>query len=106
MREPVALNYGDIKWNPKRFENIKAFINKYDCDGIKYQWKIDEWKTFENNNPTIALNVLYFNEMEICPAYIPKINSNCEKEIILLMIPNEEKEGWHYLAVKNCLHYW
>ena len=28
-----------------------------------------------------------------------KLNSNCEKEIILLMISNEEKEGWHYLTV-------
>ena len=24
---------------------------------------------------------------------IPQINLNCEKQIILLMIPNEEKEG-------------
>ena len=38
--------------------------------------------------------------MAICPAYMSKINSNCEKEVILLMIPNKEKEGWHYLAVK------
>ena len=36
-----------------------------------------------------------------CPAYISKINSNCEKQTILLIIPNEEKEGWYYLAVKN-----
>ena len=26
---------------------------------------------------------------------------NCEKQIILLMIPNEEKEGWYYLLVKK-----
>ena len=26
------------------------------------------------------------------PAYISKINLNCEKQIILLMIPNEEKK--------------
>ena len=26
-------------------------------------------------------------------------NSNCEKQVILLMTPNEEE--WHYLAVKN-----
>ena len=39
--------------------------------------------------------------MKICPAYIAKINSNCEKQKILSMTPNEEKEGWHYLAVKN-----
>ena len=38
---------------------------------------------------------------EICPAYISKINSICEKQIIILMIPNVENEGWHYLAVKT-----
>ena len=51
---------------------------------------------------TVALNILYIKEKEICLAYISKINSNCEKQIILLIIPNEEKEGlWHYLAVKK-----
>ena len=30
--------------------------------------------------------------MEVCPDYI--INSNCGKQIILLMIPIEENEGW------------
>ena len=30
-----------------------------------------------------------------------KNNSNCEKQIIVLMIPSEEKEGWHYLEVKK-----
>ena len=30
---------------------------------------------------------------EICAAYISKINSNCEKQIILLKISNKEKEG-------------
>ena len=39
--------------------------------------------------------------MKICPTYISKIHSNCEKRIILLMIPNEEKPGWHYLAIKK-----
>ena len=54
----------------------------------------------------IALNILYIKEKEVCPAYISKINLNWKKQIILLMIPNEEKEGWHYLAVKkNYLHY-
>ena len=28
-------------------------------------------------------------------------NITHEKQIILLMIPNKEKEGWHYLAVKK-----
>ena len=67
---------------------------------ISYPSKIDNWKTLAKNNLTIALNISYVKEKEICPAYISKINSNYEKKI-LLMIPNKEKEGWHYLAVKN-----
>ena len=43
------------------------------------------------NYPSIALNILYIKEKEICTAYISKINWNCEKQIILLMIPNKEK---------------
>ena len=37
--------------------------------------------------------------------YLNKNNSNCEKQIILLMIQNEEKESWHYLAIQKNLHY-
>ena len=32
---------------------------------------------------------------------MPKINLNSEKQIILLMILNEEKEGLHYLPAKK-----
>ena len=66
-----------------------------------YPSKIDDWKTFEKNNPTTVLNILFIKEKDICPAYISEINSNGEKQIILLMIPNEEKEGWHYHVVKK-----
>ena len=45
------------------------------------------------NNPTIALDILYIKEKEILPAYISKHNSTREKQIILLKIPNQEKEG-------------
>ena len=43
--------------------------------GITYPTKINDWKAFEKNNPTIALNILYIKEKEICPAYISKHNS-------------------------------
>ena len=56
---------------------------------------------------TIALNILRTEEKVLCPAYISKIYSNCEIQIALLMILNEEK-GWHYLAVKKiiCIITW
>ena len=89
----VALNYEEIKCDPERVSNIKPFVNKYNSEGINYPSKIDDWKKFEKNNPTIALHILYIKEKEILPAYISKHNSTREKQIILLMISNEEKEG-------------
>ena len=83
-------------------ESKKSFNWK----GIDYPSKMDDWKTFEKNNPTFALNILYIKEKEMLSAYISKHNSTRERQIILLTIPNEEKEGWHYLAVKNYLHYY
>ena len=100
----VALNYEEIESHPERVSNIKPFINKYNSKGINYPSKIDDWKTFEKNNPTIVFIIVYIKEKEISPAYISKINSNCEKQIILLMIPNEEKEGWCYLAVNKTVY--
>ena len=83
-------------------ESEKSFNLK----GIDYPSKMDDWKTFEKNNPTFALNILYIKEKEMLSAYISKHNSTRERQIILLTIPNEEKEGRHYLAVKNYLHYY
>ena len=86
---------------PEKVSNIKPFINKYKWKEIDYPSKIDDWKIFDKNNLTIALNILFIKEKEICLTYISRINSNCEKQIILSIIPNEEKEWWHYLAVKK-----
>ena len=48
---------------------------------------------------TIALNVLYAKKEKIYHAYVLKHNSNCEKQVIFLMISKGEKG--HYLAVKK-----
>ena len=86
----VTLNYEEIKY---RVSNIKPFINKLGRN--KLSQKIDDWKRFEKNKPTIAFNILYTKEKEILPAYISKHNLTCKKQIILLIIPNEEKAGWN-----------
>ena len=64
--------------------------------GVNYSSKTDDWKTFEKNNLAIALNILYIKEKDIYPSSISKHNR--EKKIILLIIPNKEKEEWHYLV--------
>ena len=45
--------------------------------------------------------MLYNKQKETLPAYFSNNKLTREKTIILLMIPNEEKEGWHYLPVKK-----
>ena len=50
---------------------------------------------------TIVPNILYIEEKQILPVYISNHNFSREKWIILLIIQNEEKEGWHYLAIKK-----
>ena len=80
-----------VESHPERISNIKPFINKYNWKGINYSSKIDDWKTLKKNNPTVALNIFYTKEKETFRAYISKINSNFEKQILLLMNPNEEK---------------
>ena len=44
---------------------------------------------------------MYTKEKEILPAYISKQTLTTEKQIVSLMISNEEKEVWHYLAVEK-----
>ena len=55
----VALNCEKNKWNPEKFSNIKPFINRYKWKMTNYPSKIDDLKTFEKNNTTIALTILY-----------------------------------------------
>ena len=50
-------------------------------------------------NLRIVLMFCMLKKKKVRPAYVSKHNSNCEKQIILLMITNGEV--WHYLAVKK-----
>ena len=70
---------------------IKTFINKYNWNERNFQSEKDDCKEFEKNNVTILLNLLYAKKEKIYPAYFSKHNSNLEKQVILLMIPNGEK---------------
>ena len=85
--------------NPQRISKIKPFIEQYNWKDIEFPATSKDWKKFEQNNESIALNVLYVrhNTKKISLAYKSKHNLNREKQVILLMISNGEK--WHYTAV-------
>ena len=98
----VALNYEKIKKDPQRISKIEPFIDLYNWKEIDFSSQGEDWKRFESNNKSIALNILYVphNTKKICHGYKSKSsNSTCRNQVILLMITDGKK--WHYLAVKS-----
>ena len=81
-----------MKSHPERVSNIiKPFINKYEWKGINYLSKIDDWKPFEKNNPSIALKIymlkrkkyfwLIFQKLIQIVGYVQKYGGTFAKEI-------------------------
>ena len=54
-----ALTYQTIETHPERISKLKPYINKYNWKGIKFPAGPEEWIKFEQNNKTIALNILF-----------------------------------------------
>ena len=83
---------------------IKAFTDQYNWKEINFPSHKEDWKTFEQNNKSIALNILDVphNTKKRRPVYKSKYNNKRKNQVTLLMITDGKK--WHYLAVKNCLH--
>ena len=79
-------------------KKILKFIS-VDTDFSPYQ---RDWEEFEQNNTSIALNVLFslYNSDEIKLAYKSRYNYKHKDQVILLMI-NEEAKNCYYFAVKN-----
>ena len=80
---------------------MKQYISQYYWKDIEVPSHKKDWKKFEQNNNTIALNILYapHNAKEISVAYISKYNNNRKNQVILLVITYGIK--CHYLAVRS-----
>ena len=55
----VALSYQNIKNNPQRVSKIKPFNDQYNWKEIDFPSHSTDWKKFESNIKSIALNILY-----------------------------------------------
>ena len=54
-----TLNYQKIETHRERISNIVRYISKYNWEGLEIPAGPKDWKKFEQNNKTIALNVLF-----------------------------------------------
>ena len=69
-------------------------------EGIEFPAGIKDWKRFEKNNKTIALNILSVphDEKTINLEYKSKYNCKRKNQVVLLMIAMVKKR--HYIAKK------
>ena len=81
----VTLNYDEISKHHQRVNKFKPFVNKYDWSEINSPSHVGDWKKFQLNNKSIALNVLYVPEGEttIRHVYESKYNLTRENQVIL-----------------------
>ena len=88
-----ALNYQTIKTNPGRLSKLKPYINRYNWEEIEFPAAPKDWKKFERNNKTIAINILFIphNTKTIRVAYRLEYNHKRKKQVILLMITGDKK---------------
>ena len=88
-----ALNNQTIKTNPERISKLKPYINKHNLEGIEFPVGPKDWKEIEQNNKTIALNILFIprNTKTIRVEYTSEHNNKCKKQVILLMITDGKK---------------
>ena len=94
----LALNLNKIK--KKELEKILR-IKREAIDFSSHQ---RDWKNFEENNSSIALNVLFAsqNNEQITHVYKSEHNFKRKNNVILLMI-NDNVEKYYYFAVKSKL---
>ena len=93
----AALNYNKI--NEKELKKLLK-VTRVDTDFSSYQ---KDWEEFEQENTSIALNILSlsYNSEEVELAY--KSIYNKRKNQVILVIINDEANNCYYFAVKNLL---
>ena len=91
-----------LKKNPQRISKLKPFINNYNWKDIEFPSDSENYRKFEQNNKTIALNIFYVprNTKQVRQAYISEYNYERCNKVHLLKV-SDETNNWHYIAVKN-----
>ena len=98
----TALNHQNIDHYAERISKLRPFINNYNWKDIEFPSHSKDWREFEQNNKTIAINILYvpYNTKQIKQAYVSKYNNERDNRVNLLMI-TDGTSNWHYLTVKS-----
>ena len=84
--------------------NLKPFVDKYNWKEMYFPpHPLKDWKKFELNNKSIALNILFlrYNTEKISRTYPQKKDHNLKRENQVILLGITDGKKWHYLAIKS-----
>ena len=99
----IALYHKELGTNPKRIsKRLMEHIPLLNWHDIGFPVSYNDYIIFEKLNEDITLNIFYvpFNQKTICSEYISNRNYTVKKQITLLKI-TDDKEKWHFLALPS-----
>ena len=84
---------------------MKTYFKKIKHEDKDFSSHQRDWENFEQNNESIALNVLFSSKdsEEITLLYKSEYNLERENKVLLLMINDDDNEKYYYFAVKSKL---
>ena len=104
----IALYHKELGTNPERIsKRLMEHIPLLNWHDIGFPVSYNDYIIFEKLNEDITLNIFYvpFNQKTICSEYISNRNCTVKKQITLLKI-TDDKEIWHFLALPSIPRRW
>ena len=94
----VLCGIHKVDSHPERISHYRRFENELNFKDIDFPVRIDQINKFEKQNPTISINVFGYEDNQLFPLYISKMN-NGRHEIDLLYIKSDADS--HYCYIPN-----
>ena len=86
-------------------KSLKIYFKKIKHEDKDFLSQQRDWENFEQNNESIALNVLFSSQdsEEITLVYKSEHNLKRQNKALLLMINDDDDEKYYYFSIKSKL---
>ena len=92
----AALNHENIGKNPKRIVRIRLFINQLGWKEKGFLSEVKDWKSFETNDKSLALNVL------LLLIILPKHYTQAHLNNVSLVLSMSQSKTANYIQIIDC----
>ena len=102
----ASLHHEEIDFHPERISKLKPYSDLYNWKGMQFPVTINQIEKFEKNNPSIAVNVLYFyspkeGKSKFKIAILRRSDGNASRSKVANLLLITDGEMSHYTAIKS-----